>query len=41
VQPNHGVANRYHHRMILISEDGGDVWRFATLADFLAGVRPL
>ena len=28
------AANRYHHRMILISEDGGDTWRFATLADF-------
>jgi hypothetical protein len=33
-------ANRYHHRMVLISEDGGERWRFATLADFLAGVRP-
>ena len=32
------VANRYHHRMILISEDRGDTWRFATLADFLQGV---
>ena len=31
-------ANRYHHRMILISEDGGDTWRFATLGDFLEGV---
>ena len=34
------AANRYHHRMILISEDGGERWRFATLGDFLAGVRP-
>jgi hypothetical protein len=33
-------ANRYRHRMILISEDGGERWRFATLGDFLAGVRP-
>ena len=32
------VANRYHHRMILISEDGGATWRFATLGDFLQGV---
>ena len=35
------VANRYHHRLILISEDGGERWRFATLADFLAGVTPI
>ena len=35
------AANRYHHRLILISEDGGERWRFATLADFLAGVRPI
>jgi hypothetical protein len=34
------AANRYRHRMVLISEDGGERWRFATLADFLAGVRP-
>jgi hypothetical protein len=34
------TAHRYHHRMILISEDGGENWRFATLGDFLAGVRP-
>lgn len=32
------VANRYHQRMILISEDGGDTWRFAVLGDFLRGV---
>ena len=32
------VANRYHHRMVLISEDGGDTWRFAVLGDFLGGV---
>lgn len=32
------VANRYHHRMILLSEDGGGTWRFATLGDFLQGV---
>ena len=31
-------ANRYHHRMVLVSEDGGQTWRFATLADFTAGV---
>jgi hypothetical protein len=33
-------VNRYRHRMVLISEDGGERWRFATLGDFLAGVRP-
>ncbi len=32
------VANRYHHRMLLISEDGGGSWRFAMLADLLRGV---
>jgi hypothetical protein len=32
------AANRYRHRMILISEDGGSSWRFATLSDFLQGV---
>jgi hypothetical protein len=32
------VANRYHHRMVLISEDRGDTWRFAVLGDFLRGV---
>ncbi len=34
------ALNRYHHRMVLISEDGGERWRFATLGDFLAGVLP-
>jgi hypothetical protein len=29
---------RFHHRMVLISEDGGHAWRFATTADFLAGI---
>ena len=24
--------------MVLISEDGGRAWRFATTADFLAGI---
>ena len=37
---NERVQNRYHHRMVLISEDGGASWRFATLADFLGGVQP-
>ena len=32
------VANRYHHRMVLLSDDGGSSWRFATLRDFLQGV---
>lgn len=31
------AANRYHHRMLLISEDGGTGWRFARLADFVNG----
>jgi hypothetical protein len=34
------AANRYHHRMILMSADGGESWRFATLADFTRGVTP-
>ena len=32
------IFRRFHHRMVLISEDGGGTWRFATTADFLAGV---
>lgn len=31
------AANRYHHRMLLISETGGSSWRFARLADFVNG----
>ena len=31
---------RFHHRMVLISEDGGRNWRFATTADFVAGTLP-
>ena len=31
---------RFHHRMVLISEDGGRNWRFATTADFLGGILP-
>ena len=31
---------RFHHRMVLISEDGGARWRFATTADFAAGMEP-
>ena len=30
---------RFHHRMVLISEDGGHAWRFATTADFLSGLQ--
>jgi len=30
---------RFHHRMVLISEDGGASWRFATTADFVAGIE--
>jgi hypothetical protein len=29
---------RFHHRMLLISEDGGSAWRFATTADLVAGL---
>jgi hypothetical protein len=29
---------RFHHRMVLLSEDGGVTWRFAATADFAAGV---
>jgi hypothetical protein len=29
---------RFHHRMVLISEDAGATWRFATDADFVAGI---
>jgi BNR repeat-containing family member len=29
---------RFHHRMVLVSLDGGHAWRFATTADFLAGI---
>ena len=29
---------RFHHRMVLISEDGGLSWRFVTTGDFLAGI---
>lgn len=32
------AANRYHHRMILMSADGGESWRFATQTDFTGGV---
>lgn len=32
------AENRYHHRMVLISEDGGLRWRFATNRDFRQGV---
>jgi hypothetical protein len=29
---------RFHHRMVLISDDGGGTWRFATTQDFAAGI---
>ena len=29
---------RFHHRMVLISEDSGRTWRFATTADLVAGI---
>jgi hypothetical protein len=34
------AANRYHHRMVLISENSGTSWRFARLADFVNGAVP-
>ena len=36
--PASRVFRRYHHRMVLISTDAGHSWRFATDADFSAGV---
>jgi hypothetical protein len=32
------VFRRFHHRMVLISEDSGRTWRFATTGDFLSGI---
>ena len=32
------VYRRFHHRMVLISENGGVTWRFATTVDLSAGV---
>jgi hypothetical protein len=32
------IYRRFHHRMVLISENGGATWRFATTVDFSAGV---
>jgi hypothetical protein len=34
------IRHRFHHRMVLISADGGVSWRFATLSDLLGGVAP-
>ncbi len=34
------VENRYHHRLIIMSANGGESWRFATRADFTGGVTP-
>jgi hypothetical protein len=38
--PASRVYRRFHHRMVLISEDGGRAWRFVTTADLLAGITP-
>ena len=35
---NVAAANRFHHRMVLISKDGGVAWDFATDADFIDGI---
>ncbi len=32
------AANRFHHRMVLISKDGGANWEFAAKKDFVEGV---
>ena len=32
------ARHRYHHRMVLVSDDGGVCWRFATRSDFVSGV---
>ena len=34
-------ANRYRHRMLLFSGDGGTSWRFARLSDFVEGATPV
>ena len=33
-------ARRFHHRMVLMSDDGGATWRFATNDDFMVGLSP-
>jgi hypothetical protein len=33
-------ANRFQHRMLLVSKDGGASWEFARTADFLEGMAP-
>ncbi len=38
--PNQRTVNRYRHRMVLISKDGGVGWDFAADADFVEGVSP-
>ena len=35
------AANRFRHRMVLTSTDGGESWDFATSGDFQAGVAML
>jgi len=35
------AANRFSHRMVLISKDGGAGWEFATNADFAEGMAPV
>lgn len=32
--------HRYHRRMVLVSDDGGASWRFATFQDFQACIEP-
>jgi hypothetical protein len=36
--PASRVYRRFHHRMVLISADGGRAWRFASTIDLLAGI---
>jgi hypothetical protein len=39
--PAQRSANRYHHRMILVSKDAGVGWDLATDADFSRGMAPV
>jgi len=34
------IYRRFHHRMVLTTDDGGTTWRFATSADFATGAAP-
>ena len=36
--PEERSANRYHHRMVVVSEDGGVTWDFASGGGFAEGI---